>query len=167
MNGMNMKMRCCILSTVAGCGVSFSESFEGTETFEDLQLTGERVPGGELTVSVSVRQGYPVPVKVGCYYENSDELTDDQKKVTFEDRALRIGETILQPAAGQEPDDDELPQQRLTFSFSVPARRSASSATAIAAKSPWTSAPYPVGTPSPYRSAGARLSRAKHKAHKP
>jgi hypothetical protein len=103
-----------------GCGVSFGSDFDGTETFRSLELSGERVAGSELTVNVVVAQAYSVPVMIACYYEENSKLTDDQKKVTFEERARRFAEVVLPPAPGRLPTEKPQPQT-FSFSFSVPA----------------------------------------------
>jgi hypothetical protein len=105
------------LLLVLSCGVTFGSDFEGTELFEELQVAGERVAGAQLTVNLFVTQAYPVPVKVACYYEDA-KLSEEDKKVNFEERARFIGETVLPPAAGRKP-DDEVPAQRLSFTFSI------------------------------------------------
>jgi hypothetical protein len=102
-----------LLSTLTACGVSFHETFDGTETFKSISLAGDRSVGSELTLTVTVAQIYPVPVVIACFYEDSDHLTDDDNRVAFQERAKRIGETVLPPAT--------LPIERqlLTFDFSV------------------------------------------------
>ncbi len=103
-----------LLSTLTACGVSFHETFDGTETFKGISLAGDRSVGSELTLTVTVAQIYPVPMEIACYYEDGDHLTDDDYRVAFQERAKRIGETVLPPAS--------LPIERqlLTFDFSVP-----------------------------------------------
>ena len=99
--------------TLTACGVSFHETFDGTETFKSISLAGDRSVGNELTLTVTVAQTYPVPVEIACFYEDKDHLTDDDERVAFQERARRIGETVLPPAT--------LPpgRQLLTFDFSV------------------------------------------------
>lgn len=103
---------------VLGCGVSFGETFNGTELFKSLEVRGERVAGAELTLELVVTQTYPVPVRIACYYEDGRRLTDDQKKVVFEERAILAGEAVLEPAEGSRP-DGKAPRRMLTFSFTV------------------------------------------------
>ncbi len=136
---------------MAGCGgriagVRFSEESEGTEFFKTLWLTGEGIvtPAGgaspcsnqgggvwtctgvtKLTVNMGITNGYPVPVRVACYYEDPDTVTDDQEKLTFHERAKLIGERVLAAREGRRPDegkDDakELPEETLSFPFDAP-----------------------------------------------
>jgi hypothetical protein len=125
--------------TVAACGVTFSEDFEGTELFKSISL-GDTPPGGsqggnssctrqagvwecsgvdQLTVSFEVTNGYPVLIQVACFYEEPDALTDDQLKVAFHERATRVGEKVLMPVEGRRPDDD-VPRELLSFTFDAP-----------------------------------------------
>jgi hypothetical protein len=98
------------------CGVSFRSDFNGTEVFKDISLSGDRVAGNELTLKVTVAQPYPVPLKISCYYEDYDSLSDDQKSVAFQERAPVIGETILPPNEGSNP-QDKADKQALSFKF--------------------------------------------------
>src|SRR5581483_4008076 len=104
------------------CGVSFREHFEGTETFKSIAVDGDKVVGGKLTLSVVVTQTYPVPLSISCYYEDATKLTDDQKKVALQERAAKIGETVLPPATDRKPQDklDKSQRQTLTYDFTVP-----------------------------------------------
>src|SRR3989304_3351207 len=52
------------LAALPTCGVELKETFEGTEVFKGIALSGERVAGGELTLTLTVRQGYAVPVRI-------------------------------------------------------------------------------------------------------
>jgi hypothetical protein len=108
------------MPVLAGCGVAFRETFDGTELFRGLSVAGERRPGAELIVNLEVAQDYPVPVQLACYYEDFDRLTDDQKKLAFEERATRVGETVLDPAPDRRPEKNPKPTQVLSFRFSVP-----------------------------------------------
>ena len=105
-----------LLLALPACGVSFGGKFEGTETFKSLSLSGDRVVGKELKLTVEVAQPYPVPVQIACYYENSDTLTDDEKMVAFQERATKIGETVL-PANPDSNPQDKAERQQLSFSF--------------------------------------------------
>jgi hypothetical protein len=105
-----------LLLALPACGVSFRNEFKGTEVFKSISISGERVAGGELTLSVEVAQPYPVPVTVTCYFENEDGLTDDQKMVAFQERAAKIGETVL-PANVDSNPQDKVEKQKLTFKF--------------------------------------------------
>lgn len=103
------------------CGVSFRNTFNGTETFKGIALSGERVVGAPLTLSLEVQQTYPVPLQITCYYEDADKLTDDQKKVAFQERARVLGQTVLPAAPEHNPQDkiDKAQRQTLTFPFKV------------------------------------------------
>ena len=105
-----------LLLALPACGVSFRSEFKGTETFKSISLSGDRVSGAQLTLSVEVAQPYPVPVQVSCYFENEDALTDDQKMVAFQERATKIGETVLPANAGSNP-QDKVEKQKLSFNF--------------------------------------------------
>ena len=110
-----------LLSTA--CGVQFLAPEPGTELFDDIELTGTRTPGSEVTLVLSLRPLYPVPVEVGCYYEEADkELTDDEERIEFHLRAPKVGGTVLPPAPGRRPDEepDESDLQELRFSFRAP-----------------------------------------------
>ena len=115
----------CLLPALAAalsltaCGVSFRDSFDGGEVFKGMSLIGDRRPGVEMTLDVSVSQVYPVPLRVVCYYEDSDRLTEDQKQMAFEERSTVIGETTLEPAPDRRP-DEEAPVQALIYRFSIP-----------------------------------------------
>ena len=101
------------------CGVSFGGSSQSTELFKDLELDGDFYANHELVLSVEVNQAYPVPVKVACYYEDPDNLTEDGKKVAFQERATLIGERVLVASDAGSPGDD-VPNETLRFAFSVP-----------------------------------------------
>jgi hypothetical protein len=98
------------------CGVSFRSSFKGTEVFKSISISGDRIAGSELTLTVEVAQPYPVPIKVSCYYEDADSLTDDQKIVAFQERAPLIGETVLPANVGSDP-QNKVEKQTLSFKF--------------------------------------------------
>jgi hypothetical protein len=88
----------------------------GTELFQEVELTGERRLGSELTVTMTLTNGYPVPIRVACLYEDDATLTPDQKRVGFEERAMVIGETILPGTAGSRP-DKEGPPLEISYRF--------------------------------------------------
>ena len=96
--------------------MSFRSSFKGTEVFKSISISGDRVAGSELMLTVEVAQPYPVPIKVSCYYEDEDSLTDDQKMVAFQERAPLIGERVLAANAGSDP-QDKVEKQTLSFKF--------------------------------------------------
>jgi hypothetical protein len=115
-----------LLLALPACGVAFSANFDGTEVFRKFALdspdvvNGEFPPGSPIEVSLTVNQGYPVPVAVSCRYENVD-ITDDERKVAFNERTTSVFETVL-PANldGHEPGDvDDVPDQEFNFEFSV------------------------------------------------
>ena len=88
----------------------------GTELFRDVDLSGDRRVGSEHTLTLKLTNGYPVPIRVACLYENSARLTSDQEKVGFEERAMLIGETVLPGTAGLRPDTETIPLE-LTYRF--------------------------------------------------
>jgi len=131
--------------TLAACGVSFSEEFEGTELFKTAWLTegiagaaGEVCakqgatwvcrPGMQLSVNVGITNGYSVPVKVACYYEDPDAVTEDDEKLAFAERAKLIGETVLPAQDGRRPDTyaptagNSKALETLSFVFPAPER---------------------------------------------
>ncbi len=104
-----------------GCGVSFHQHFNGTETFKSFDVSGDFVAGSKLTLTTVVTQTYPVPLQISCYYEDATKLTDDQLKVALQERAAKIGETVLPAAPDRKPQDklDKSQQQTLTFDFTI------------------------------------------------
>lgn len=126
----------------SACGVTFSEDFEGTELFKTVWLTehsGGAAPapcdrqgitwecraGIDLDVNIGVTNGYPVPVRIACYYEDPDSLSDDDENLTFAERATLIGEVVLAAQPGRRPDegkDDAEDLTRESFRFTFPAR---------------------------------------------
>jgi hypothetical protein len=107
-----------LMPLLAACGVEFRYTFEGTELFKAMSISGERQVGEELTVSIEVSQVYPVPVRVACYVSNEKKRSYDEKNVAFEERARLIGETILPPATDRRP-DEEAPREVLSYQFRV------------------------------------------------
>jgi hypothetical protein len=107
-----------LLLALPACGISFRSNFDGTEVFKSISLTGDRVVGSELTLNVEVAQPYPVPVKITCYYEDPEALTDDEKMVAFQERAPVIGEIVLPPREDSDP-QDKVEKQKLSFKFKV------------------------------------------------
>jgi hypothetical protein len=129
---------------LSGCGVRFSEEFEGTELFKTMWLTEQVTggvpevcaregatwvcrPGARLSVNTGITNGYPVPVRVACYYEDPDALTEDDEKLTFAERATFIGEAVLSPSEGARPDTyaprkaKDAASETLSFAFDAPA----------------------------------------------
>ncbi len=119
LNRSHVPVTALAVLALTACGVSFSDAYTGTETFKGLSLSGERRVGSELTIHLQVSQVYPVPVRIACYYEDGDRLTDDQKKMAFEERATFIGDTVLQPEALGTPTKKAV-SQPISFQFSVP-----------------------------------------------
>lgn len=107
------------LLLLPACGVAFGGGDEGTELFKDLDLEGDRFANRELVLAVEVNQAYDVPVQVACYYEDRENLTEDEKKVAFQERATLIGERVL-PASDAESPGEDVPHETLRFAFSVP-----------------------------------------------
>jgi hypothetical protein len=139
--------RCALLFlaslALAACGVRFGDEFEGTELFKTAWLTqdidGKAEPcaregatwvcraNTRLSVNVGVTNGYPVPVRVACYYEDPEALTEDDEDLAFVERATMVGEVVLPAREGARPDDfapdeEDDPAQRetLTFDFDGP-----------------------------------------------
>ena len=108
------------LLLLPACGIGLGRDKTTTEMFRGISISGDLFVNRELTLEVSLKHGYPVPVRVACFYENRAALTADQRRVPFHERATLVGERILQaPDAGGPAAD--LPAQTLRFSFSVPA----------------------------------------------
>jgi len=101
------------------CGIQFGGSFDGTELFKDLEIEGDRFANRPLIIAVEVNQSYSVPVRVACYYEDRENLTEDEEKVAFHERAVLIGDRVLEPSGAEEPADD-VARETLRFPFSVP-----------------------------------------------
>jgi hypothetical protein len=106
-----------LLST--GCGIDFSERDRGEDVFKAMTLNGDRFVNRELTVSLDVTVAYPVPVKIACFYENRAVLSAEQRNVPFAERALLIGERVLEPMLAEHPSDGA-ERQTIRFAFSVP-----------------------------------------------
>ena len=105
--------------TLPACGIVFSAGFEGTEVFRDLELDGEFRAGSAVTATVTVTQPYAAPLAVSCRYENRD-ITDDQRKVAFSERALPVFDAVLEAHTGPRPDDREnLAVETMSFEFTV------------------------------------------------
>jgi len=99
--------------------VQFVASSDATELFKDLDLEGDRFANRELVLALEVSQSYPVPVRIACYYEDRENLTEDEEKVAFQERATLIGERVM-PASDAESPGDDVPRETLRFAFSVP-----------------------------------------------
>jgi hypothetical protein len=118
------------------CGVAIRDSFEGTEVFKGISLSGAASAGdagcvrgssawrcsgvSQLTVHLTVTNGYPVPVQVACYLEDSNLDTELQDKIAFHERAPMVAETTLQPKPGLKPGDKHLPKEPLDMTFTAP-----------------------------------------------
>lgn len=103
---------------LAGCGVEFRYTFEGTELFNGMSIAGERRVGQELVVSVEVNHVYPIPVRVACYLSNEKKLTRDEKNIAFEERARLLGQTVLPPFVDRRP-GVESTGEVLSYRFTV------------------------------------------------
>ena len=103
---------------LSGCGVAFFANFNGTESLKELKLDGDFVAGQPLSISITVNDAYPVPVRIACYYEKPDAVTDDQRRILFEERATLIGETVLPASANTKP-KDKVTHQTLSYNFTI------------------------------------------------
>jgi hypothetical protein len=103
---------------LSGCGVAFFANFNGTESLKELKIDGAFEAGKPLSISIVVNDAYPVPVRIACYYEEPDNVTDDQRRILFEERATLIGETVL-PASPDTKPKDKVGRQTLTYTFTV------------------------------------------------
>ena len=105
---------------ISACGVRFLNPDPETELFEDLELTGNRTPGSDLTITLTLTQAYPVAVQVGCYYEVADkDLSDFEEELAFHERAVKVAEATI-PASSATRPDDEVEERDIEFHFSVP-----------------------------------------------
>lgn len=105
--------------SVTACGIQFSGPSNETELFKSISVTGDLNAGSALTVTVSVAQAYSVPVTVACFYEMPETLTKDQKDLRFSERAIKIGESLLQPSPPVHPGDGGT-LKSVIFNFSIP-----------------------------------------------
>ena len=103
---------------LSGCGVAFFANFNGTESLKELKLDGDFIAGHPLSISIEVNDAYPVPVRIACYYEEPDAVSDDQRRILFEERATLIGETVL-PASPDTKPKDKVGKQTLTYNFTI------------------------------------------------
>jgi hypothetical protein len=108
-----------LMLALPACGIRFLDDFEGTELIENLRISGDFVVNGQLVVSIEVNNAYPVPVRVACMYDRETGLSDEEKRIAFHDRAIVVGERILEPRQGTKPSDD-VENVGLSFQFSVP-----------------------------------------------
>ena len=115
-----------LLLTLPACGVMVGASSEGTEVFREFALAGDETDdgyfpeGSTIDVMLTVNQAYPVPVAVSCRYENVD-ITDDERRVAFNERAISVFETVLPANPDSEPgDDDGVRDQTFEFEFAAP-----------------------------------------------
>lgn len=103
---------------IAACGVEFRYTYEGTELFKGMAITGERRVGQEMAVHIEVSHVYPIPVRVACYISSEKTLSRDQKQVAFEERARLLGEKTLPAFVGRTPAEDG-PTEVLSYAFIV------------------------------------------------
>jgi hypothetical protein len=108
------------------CGVVFSARFEGTEVFRELDLESESgmttdfPAASTISVTLTLKQSYPVPLAISCGYEDVD-ISDDERKVAFNERALIVFGTLLPANPESSPaDHKEQSPQVLNLEFSVP-----------------------------------------------
>jgi hypothetical protein len=105
---------------ITACGIRFLDPDPETELFEDIEITGSRTPGSDLTINLTLTQAYPIAVQIGCYYEIAGkELSDFEEELAFHERALQVAEATL-PASATTSPDDEVDERELQFHFSVP-----------------------------------------------
>jgi hypothetical protein len=104
---------------LTACGVQFGSSFDGTQLFEELEVEGDLYANREIALIVEVNQAYSVPVRIACYYEDRENLSEDEEKVAFQERATLIAERVL-PASDAESPGDDVPNETLRFGFSIP-----------------------------------------------
>ncbi len=102
------------------CGVQFNSPSEDSEIFKDLEIEGDLFANRQLILVLEVNQAYSVPVRVACYYEDPDDLSEAEAKVAFQERATLIGERVL-PASDAASPGDDVPRETLRFPFSIPA----------------------------------------------
>ena len=111
-----------LLLSLPACGIDFVASEEGTELIDKIEVMGNFVAGGEVTVKMTVNHAYPVPVHIACYVENQNLVTEDKEDVVFHERATLVGEEFLDTAlsAGQPLNpDDEVAKKTYSYSFTV------------------------------------------------
>ncbi len=101
------------------CGFNFGAGGGEVEMFQGMRIAGERRAGSELILTVGLTSTYPVPVRVSCFYEDYDALSDDQRRLSFEERAIKIGELVLEPVEDGRPPERDVPIKTLTFRFTV------------------------------------------------
>ena len=93
--------------------------------FREFQLGGDTKAGSfragsPIEVTLTVNQAYPVPIAVSCRYENVD-ITDDKRRLAFNERTLSVFETVLAANPGHEPGEDEdVEDQIFEFEFVAP-----------------------------------------------
>ena len=104
---------------LTACGITFSNSFDGTEMFKAIELTGDQRPGSELTVRLEIEQSYPVPVEIACFYEDDNLVSEGMQKLPFHERARPAGATVLEAARDTTPGADAR-RQELGFRFPSP-----------------------------------------------
>jgi len=113
-----------ILLSLPACGIDFRSEFDGTEIFREFALDSESMRGGEfiagtpIEVTLSANQAYPVPIAISCRYENVD-ITDDQRQVAFNERALSVFETVMEANPGHHPGETETDVRVFEFDFMV------------------------------------------------
>ena len=113
-----------LLLSLPACGIDFRSEFDGTEVFRefaldsDSMLGGEFITGSPIEVTLTVNQAYPVPIAISCRYEDVD-ITDDERQVAFNERALAVFETVLEANPGHHPRETEIDVRVTEFAFVV------------------------------------------------
>ena len=114
-----------LLLTLPACGVVFSSAFDGTEIFREFALDsdsivdGEFIAGRPIEVTLRVSPVYPVPVAVSCRYEDVN-ITDDQRQVSFNERATSVFEVVLAENQDDRPGDTGAEVLTYEFEFDAP-----------------------------------------------
>jgi len=111
-----------LLLLLPACGIDFVASEEGTELIDKVEVAGDFVAGGDVTVTMTVNHAYPVPVHIACFVENQSEVTEDEKDVAFHERATLVGEEFLDTALSTNRPlnpDDEVEKKKFTYSFTA------------------------------------------------
>jgi hypothetical protein len=112
------------------CGVSFHDSFTGTEVFKGIVICDavnsctlgrdHQFPAGShLRIDLAVAQDYAVPLEIACYYDDESHLTADEKKVVFQERAILAGRAVLPPAPEGRPREKSPAERHLIFNIEL------------------------------------------------
>ncbi len=104
---------------LAACGVSIGCSSNAPEFFQGIELEGDLFVNRPLTLSVTVTNAIPMPVRIACYYEDRTVPFAEERNLTLMERGLLIGERLLEPSEDADAATDAQ-QRTLSFTFSVP-----------------------------------------------